>query len=149
LWTTPSDLAKSSSSLSLGTACFRPVGCDHGDPCHAGIRIGCRGGDQRWFEHRDNVGFQAFFVGSVTGVKAVVMTNPENGGVLAHEVVRAIAREYGWRGYPLGEVRDAITIAPERLARYEGTFASTELTLRIERKVTGYRHSKLGIPAIA
>jgi hypothetical protein len=34
-----------------------------------------------------------------TGQGAVVMTNSDNGSQLINEVLRAIAREYGWTNY--------------------------------------------------
>jgi hypothetical protein len=140
LWTTPSDLTKVIIELQAGHRVLSAETCAMMQtPVMQGYGLGlgiAGSGDGRRFEHGgDDAGFQAFLVGSVTGGRgAVVMTNSENGGTIAREIVRAIAREYRWPDYPQGEIRDVIALSPDRLARYEGVFDGANLRLGVARK---------------
>jgi len=58
------------------------------------------------------------------GQGAVVLTDAETDGAapLVAEILRAIAAEYGWPGYPGPTVKKTITVPAERLADYSGTY---------------------------
>ena len=58
-----------------------------------------------------------------TGQGAVVMTNADNGGRLAEEVMRAVARAYQWPGprFSTGE-RAAIAVNSALFASYLGRY---------------------------
>jgi hypothetical protein len=58
---------------------------------------------------------------SETGKGVVVMTNGDNGSQLMMEIVRAVAREYGWPDYKPTE-REAIKIDPESLKSFVGNY---------------------------
>jgi CubicO group peptidase (beta-lactamase class C family) len=98
-------------------------------------------GENFWFTHSgSNRGYQSTFIMSAKkGQGAVVLTNgfPVGYG-LATEIVRAIAREYGWDRFQAVE-RDAISLKPEELAKYVGAYAEEPggsgrraLTVRLE-----------------
>jgi hypothetical protein len=55
------------------------------------------------------------------GYGAVVMTNGDMGSPLCGEIVRGIAREYGWKDY-LPEELDVLSLEPEELDSYTGRF---------------------------
>ena len=108
LWTTPSDYGRFVVALQnswagrpgsllkagLAKAMMTPVLADHG----LGVRVLERGG-RRIISHEGvNEGFlsrfTAFLDGSRQGV--VIMTNGDNGGLVAAGLQRTIARAYGW-----------------------------------------------------
>lgn len=106
LWTTPSDLlqfamhieralaGKSGSALSATTAqeMLTPGMGGWG----LGIEIG-GGKDHPYFTHGGaNEGFMSDFTAYDAGDGAAVMTNGNNGGQLAAEIIRTIAYEYQW-----------------------------------------------------
>jgi hypothetical protein len=67
-----------------------------------GLGIGLGGsGQTATFSHGgSNVGFKCMMFAYVhTGQGAVIMTNGDQGGVLATEILRSISREYGWPDY--------------------------------------------------
>lgn len=111
LWTTPSDLArfvieiqrsaagKSNKVLSQKTVneMLTPGIEDFG----LGLFLGEKTDPRKNFYHGGgNEGFRnMMFAYTSTGQGAIVMTNSDNGDELIKEVLRAIAREYGWTNY--------------------------------------------------
>ena len=111
LWTTPSDLArfvieiqKSASGQSnkvlsqkMTNEMLTPGIEDFG----LGLFLGEKSDARRSFYHGGgNAGFRnMMFAYTSTGQGAIVMTNGDNGQELIEEVLRAIAREYGWTNY--------------------------------------------------
>ena len=108
LWTTPTDLARFVIDVQLTLAgrstvvldrptvqnMVTPVGVG---PYAVGFMITQKG--QGWyFEHGgSNWGFQSYVVGHLAkGYGAAIMTNGNNGSVLASEVLERISRAYGW-----------------------------------------------------
>lgn len=80
--------------------------------------------EEPYFSHGGaNEGFQNNFVAyEKNGEGAAVMTNSDNGGQLADEVLRSIAAEYHWPDWhPV--VRTAIKVDEKTLAAYVGTYA--------------------------
>jgi hypothetical protein len=56
----------------------------------------------RFSHHGGNEGYRCFIVAYVnSGEGAIVMTNSDNSFELIQEIVRSIAKEYGWLDYPL------------------------------------------------
>ena len=67
-----------------------------------GFRLEGAGPSMRFSHHGGNDGYRAFIVAYVnSGEGAIVMTNSDNGADLIQEIVRSIAKEYGWPDYPL------------------------------------------------
>ena len=67
-----------------------------------GFRLEGVGPSTRFSHHGGNDGYRAFIVAYVdSGEGAIVMTNSDNGAELIQEIVRSIAKEYGWPDYPL------------------------------------------------
>jgi CubicO group peptidase (beta-lactamase class C family) len=79
------------------------------------------------FEHRGwNEGYHSFFGGWIgTGQGVVWMTNGENGILLGDEVMRGLARVYGWPGFEPETVAIA-QIDPALYARYQGRYRYSE-----------------------
>jgi CubicO group peptidase (beta-lactamase class C family) len=132
LWTTPSDLArfaieiqrskagKSNKVLSAGMT-NQMLALVKGD---YGLGVGLRGsGKTLSFSHGgSNEGFRCFlFAYAETGQGAVVMTNGDGGGQLASEILRSIAREYGWADYTVKE-REVARVDPKVYASYTGQY---------------------------
>lgn len=110
LWTTPSDLAlfaieiqkslagKSNKVLSQKmTEQFLTV--QKGE-WGLGLRLSGAGSATRFSHGGANEGFQCMMIAyNQTGQGAVVMTNSDNGGQLAGEILFAVAKEYGWADF--------------------------------------------------
>ena len=134
LWTTPSDLARFAIAiqeaiggrrnrlftLTLVADMLTPrAGSDYG----LGLGITGEGAAQRFGHTGGNEGFRCEFVTFThRGQGAVVMTNGDNGGQLASEILRAIAAEYGWPGYLSAEI-EPVAVAPGTLDELAGTYA--------------------------
>ena len=66
-----------------------------------GFRLEGEGGSARFSHHGGNTGYRCFIVAyNDLGQGAIVMTNSDNGFELVQEIVRSIAKEYGWPDYP-------------------------------------------------
>jgi CubicO group peptidase (beta-lactamase class C family) len=132
LWTTPEDLARFAIELQRALA---------GDPKRVlspataqamltpplgsyalGLGIDGSGETLRFAHGGSNAGFQCFLVAYAnTGRGAVIMTSGQRGGALAQELVRAIAREYGWPDFKPRE-RVLAAVDPAAYDRYAGTY---------------------------
>jgi CubicO group peptidase (beta-lactamase class C family) len=79
------------------------------------------------FEHPGwNEGYHCYMGGWIgTGQGVVWMTNGENGKMLGLEVMRGLARVYGWPGFE-PEARVVAPIDPALYARYEGRYRYSE-----------------------
>jgi CubicO group peptidase (beta-lactamase class C family) len=132
LWTTPSDLArfvmeisashagKSNRILSREStrAMLTPVLNNHG----LGPRVE-NSGETLQFNHAGgNAGFRCFMVG-YPGLEqgAVVMTNGDNGDMLMMEIIRGIARAYGWPNFHQSE-KTIVPVDSGIYPRYEGEY---------------------------
>lgn len=130
LWTTPSDLARfaieiqkavagRSSVLSADRArqMLTPVKNNYGLGPGTGGKP-----DRPYFTHGgSNAGYQSVLVAYNDGDGAVVMTNGDNGGQLAAELIRTIAFEYKWPDFA-PTVRKIVTVAPALLDTYVGAY---------------------------
>lgn len=132
LWSTPSDLARFAIEIQRALAgdsgrilppemARRMVTPQAGN---YGLGFWIEGaGDSLWFSHGgSNAGFRSNLVASgQRGSGAVVMTNGDRGSDLADEILRSIAREYGWNIFKPNE-RDAASLGHGALAEFVGTY---------------------------
>jgi CubicO group peptidase (beta-lactamase class C family) len=107
LWTTPSELAlyavevraslQGKSSRVISPAMTKQMLTAGLGSWGLGLQIG-GSKDNPWFGHGGaNAGFRNdFLVYEKSGDGVFVMTNGDNGGVLASEIIRAVAEEYKW-----------------------------------------------------
>jgi CubicO group peptidase (beta-lactamase class C family) len=130
LWTTPSDLALfaieiqkavagKSTVLSADRArqMLTPVKNNYGLGPGTGGKA-----DRPYFTHGgSNAGYQSLLVAYNNGDGAVVMTNGDNGGQLAAELIRTIAFEYKWPDFA-PTVRKVVAVDPKLLDTYVGAY---------------------------
>jgi CubicO group peptidase (beta-lactamase class C family) len=144
LWTTPSDLARYAievqNSLSgvsnlvlskqMAIEMLKPGGLEGWG---LGPEVG-GGIEAPYFEHGGaNDGFMSLLVSYDHGDGAVVMTNGDNGTLLASEIVRTIAHEYNWPDLQPKE-RSIVTLKPNQLNAFVGYYrVSPESVLVIQR----------------
>lgn len=163
LWTTPTELLTLSAHLrrilldperdglvspSTLEAMFKPHREGEEGFNSYGLGFGIqREGDDITFGHGGaNEGFRAqWVVYRDRGTGAVVMTNGDQGGALATEILRSLSAAYDWPGYK-PEVRAARQPSLEELAEFVGLYAldgaDLEVTVRaadgvLEFEVTG------------
>lgn len=132
LWTTPSDLArfvmeisashagKSNRILTLESthAMLTPILNNHG----LGPRVENTGEALQFNHAGGNAGFRCFMVGYPHLKQgAVIMTNGDNGDVLMMEVMRGIARAYGWPNFHQSE-KIIVPVDAGIYPRYEGEY---------------------------
>lgn len=107
LWTTPTDLARFALGIRaaylgeqgaiLEQATARKMLSGKSGGYGLGVHVEGTGDSLRFSHSGANAGYRAFFVlYPETGDGVVVMTNSDNGDALGMEVVRAVARAYGW-----------------------------------------------------
>ena len=139
LWTTPSELLLLSAHLreiledqvsggvvsaeTLQAMMVPHRGGEEGFGSHGlGFTIGGEG-DEATFGHGGaNAGFRAqWTVYGGRGQGAVVMTNGDQGGALAGEILRGLSELYGWPGFR-PEVRSRRLLSAEELAEYAGEY---------------------------
>ncbi|HET7550547.1 MAG TPA: serine hydrolase, partial [Gemmatimonadaceae bacterium] len=136
LWTTPSDLARF--ALGIRAAYLGEDGAILKQPTARqmltermggyGLGVAVEGaGDSLRFSHGGaNEGYRAFFVlYPATGDGVAVMTNSDAGVALYMEVVRAVARAYGWPDFK-PETRTVVQVAPDVIERYVGDYVLDE-----------------------
>ena len=115
LWTTPSDLARfviavhhasrgrtgGVISPELARQMLTQQSGQNGNGFGLGLQLEGAGTPAEWFGHGgSNEGYRAMMVMfSGTGDGAVVMTSSDAGAELASEILRSLAREYGWPAF--------------------------------------------------
>ena len=116
LWSTPTDLAnllllisrswRGASSLFLLPETVREMAtAQNGGPYGLGAAIGSSNGSLVLMKRGQNTGYQAYLIllpGEGQGL--VVMTNSDNGSILAEALIRRAAEAYGWP--KLGRLED-------------------------------------------
>ncbi len=127
LWTTPADFARIIVEIQKPGRMLRPETVrtmltksagDYG----LGFGIGDTDGRASFSHGGANEGFRCqFFAYRDSGEGAMVMTNGDNGGALANEILRAIAAEYGWVDFRTKE-RTVVTLDPAVLQAYVGDY---------------------------
>ena len=131
LWTTPTDLARflleidrarRGLSAVLSEATAREMTTAQKPGYGLGLSLSGAGPAMSFGHGGSNEGFKcqmaAFFEG---GRGAVVMTNGDRGGLLAAEVLRSVAREYGWPSFKPVK-KTAVAVDPQALAALEGRY---------------------------
>jgi CubicO group peptidase (beta-lactamase class C family) len=132
LWTTPYDMAlfaielqKSKAGKSnkvLSQAMTNQMLSKQIENWGLGISLGGEGQVATFSHGGANEGFRCqLFAYAETGQGAVVMTNSDAGGALASEVLRSIAREYGWPDFKPIE-RALAKVNPEIFKNYAGEY---------------------------
>ena len=131
LWTTPSDLArfainvqnslsgKSNGVLSqkMARRMTTPVLSNYG----LGLQIGGSKANPYFSHGGGNEGFKCSLTVYNNGDGAVIMTNSDTGFLLANDILRSIADEYGWPDFG-HVVRKKITVSQDILKQYVGTY---------------------------
>ncbi|MGN6821115.1 MAG: serine hydrolase domain-containing protein [Sphingomonas sp.] len=135
LWTTPSDLARAliatqrSIAGAKGAFLSRAAATTMLETVRPGHSIGFDVGgapSARWFRKAgDTEGFASLMVAYGKGDGVVVMTNGSGGSALAEDVVRSLARLYGWPDFQ-PRVREAIALPESVLTTYPGRFIYDE-----------------------
>jgi CubicO group peptidase (beta-lactamase class C family) len=162
LWTTASDLARfmiemqkarggrSNKILKQSTVeeMLRHVKQNYGLGFNTNFGIGIqfteREGLKRFGHGGASAGFQALLCSTVDGNGFVVLTNSENGGRLAFEVMLSVAAAYGWLDKPTE--REAITLTPDALAKLAGDYDAGRIgraKIRVEQD-----HLVLTLPGV-
>jgi CubicO group peptidase (beta-lactamase class C family) len=135
LWSTPSDLARM--GLAVVDAARGRSGAILGPDMTQHLlrtQFGTYGlgfalaepGDGQVFSHNgSDMGFEAAFFTYTDGSGgAAIMTNGQNGGALAREILASLSATYGWKfGAP--EIRAALALTPERASQFAGTYVAT------------------------
>jgi CubicO group peptidase (beta-lactamase class C family) len=132
LWTTPSDLARLAIEVQRVRSGKPPRAVSRATidemltPQSGGWGLGFElhgSGRAFRFGHSGSVsGYRSILVAYANiGEGAVVMTNSDDGAALAAEILRAIAREYGWPDYGPHE-RVILPSAPATHAQYAGRY---------------------------
>jgi CubicO group peptidase (beta-lactamase class C family) len=132
LWTTPSDLARfaieiqqakaGSSKKVLSQAMTTQMLTKQSGDYGLGLALGGSGRAATFSHGGSNEGFKCMMFAYVeTGQGAVVMTNGDQGGALANEILRSIAREYGWPDFQPVE-RTVAQVNPALFAEYVGEY---------------------------
>src|ERR1035438_7595200 len=128
LGTTPSELARGGMEIqkpgktlkaeTVKTMLTKSPG-DYG----LGIGLGETAGRASFSHGGANEGYRCqYFAYRDSGEGAIVMTNGDNGGDLASEILRSIAVEYGWVDY-LAKERTVVPVDAAVLASYVGDYA--------------------------
>lgn len=143
LWTTAADLARFAIALQdevRGRHAFltrqqremllTPVRDDYG----LGFELGHAGKEPVFHHSGSNAGYKAqLWAYTRTGQGAVILTNGDYGATLIAELMRAIATEYGWEDWRPIE-RAAVPVDATLFDRYTGSYAVSNVTLRVERR---------------
>jgi len=143
LWTTPSDLARFAIELQksfagesnkvLSQETVAEMLTEQMDGYGLGIGVGGEGEWMRFSHGGSNEGYQCY-MGAYTskGMGAAVMTNGNSGSDLAAEILRSLAREYGWPDFKPREIEPA-DVHPEVMELYAGRYQiSSDYVLTVE-----------------
>ncbi|MBL8204022.1 MAG: serine hydrolase [Blastocatellia bacterium] len=144
LWTTPSDLArfaielqqslKGKSNKVLSAEMTRQMLTRQIGEYGLGIGLGGKENITSFSHGGSNEGFRCMLFAYLdSGQGAIVMTNGDRGSNLTSEILRAIAREYGWPDY-LPTEKTVIQGNPAQYSSYVGKYnaGGTLLTVSIE-----------------
>jgi CubicO group peptidase (beta-lactamase class C family) len=132
LWTTPSDLARfaieiqnslaGKSSKVLSEETTKQMLTPQVGGWGLGLDLTSAGASARFGHGGSNVGYRAVMIAyRNSGQGAVVMTNADQGSALADEVLRSIAREYGWSDY-LSKELVLVHVDPKFYRAYVGQY---------------------------
>ncbi len=132
LWTTPSDLClylmevqeslKGKANHVLNQAMTKEMLTPGMGKWGLGLQIGGADADPYFGHGGVNAGFESMMEAyEKDGEGAVVMTNAQGGSRLADEVMRSVAKVYGWPDFQ-AKVRTAVKVDPKVLETYVGTY---------------------------
>jgi CubicO group peptidase (beta-lactamase class C family) len=131
LWTTPTDLARflieiqqalQGRSKVLTAAMARQMVTVQRGSYGLGLAIEGAGPSATFGHGGSNAGFKCAMTASLEGGRgAVVMTNGDQGGRLASEILRAIAAEYDWPSHRPRQ-KTVVTVEPAELAPLAGRY---------------------------
>jgi CubicO group peptidase (beta-lactamase class C family) len=131
LWTTPTDLARFALEVqralngkagAIPAATAREMATEVKDGYGLGLSLSGSGPEARFGHGGSNAGFKCQMTAFVSGGRgAVIMTNGDRGSALAAEIVRAIAREYGWPAFKPVE-KTVVPLEAAALAAFEGQY---------------------------
>jgi CubicO group peptidase (beta-lactamase class C family) len=132
LWTTPSDLclylmeveqsSKGKANHVLNESMTKQMLTPGMGKWGLGLQIGGSGTNPYFGHGGVNAGFESQMEAYENeGEGAVVMTSAQGGSRLADEVMRSIAKVYGWPDFQV-KVRTAVKIDPQILETYAGTY---------------------------
>ena len=146
LWTTPSDLARYALGVNAalqgekGAIISAPMARTMLTPVLNGRGLGPQVGGRTprmYFAHDGgNDGYRCLMVVYEDGEGAVVMTNSDNGGVIAQEVMRSVASAYGWPDFA-PSLRTLVDVEPERLERLIGAYQFDDGSIYVVRRYAG------------
>jgi hypothetical protein len=132
LWTTPSDFARYALEIQktlagksvavLSAAMAKEMLAPGQNQWGLGVATGGGAGHPYFTHTGSNEGYKCVFVAYDSGDGAVIMTNGDNGGQLGSEILRTIAREYGWPDFQPPEKTLFKVEDPKILARYVGSY---------------------------
>lgn len=159
LWSTPTDLARFVLALqhalagqpglfsrsTAETMLSVPLpGSDYG----LGLGVKGTGDDLQTSHSGANAGFRALLIAYPhSGRGAIIMTNGDNGGLLAVEVMRAVAQEYGWPDFKVVE-KTAAAFAPAAFGNYAGRYERDDHILVFYRKGNHFYVRETGRPRV-
>lgn len=137
LWTTPTDLARlaltvvadarGDKNALLGPDITKQMLTTQIGTWGLGFELDQPGDGQVFSHGGSDEGFEAFLYSYTDGHGgAAIMTNGQNGGNLAAEIRVALASALGWK-YGAPEMREALTLTPERAAQFAGDYLVTDL----------------------
>jgi CubicO group peptidase (beta-lactamase class C family) len=132
LWTTPTDLARFAieilesragrSQKALSRAMTNRMLTPQIEGNGLGLLVAGEGRTARFSFNGSNVGYKCYMVAYMeSGQGAVVMTNSENGAALVLEILRSIAKEYGWPDFQPKE-KVIAKVDPAILYAYVGQY---------------------------
>lgn len=132
LWTTPSDLARFTIDIlrsahgdagrRLSPEMTRQMLTTQPHGSGLGFQLGGSAEPASFSHNGANEGFRATLIAfTQTGQGAIVMTNSDNGGALASEIIRGLAREYGWPATQPKE-RVLVSVDPRLLTQFVGAY---------------------------
>lgn len=115
-----------------------------------GIQVDGVGGPAdalRFLHAGDDEGFNDYLTGYMTGGRAIaVMTNGNDGLPVAMELVSAIARQYGWKGFEPTLIKPAALTDAQR-AELVGSYSGGAVVVSLQGSTidwrTGARHTEL------
>ncbi|MGI8838783.1 MAG: serine hydrolase [Pyrinomonadaceae bacterium] len=132
LWSTPSDLARFALELQkskagrsnkiLSTEMTKQMLTRQIQNWGLGLVVEGEGRSARFSHGGDTQGYNCQMIAyENTGQGVVIMTNSDRGGLLIDEIIRSVAREYGWTDYHPKE-KVIATIDPKVYDAYLGQF---------------------------
>src|SRR5262249_12938142 len=137
LWTTPSDLGRMAMEVEreyhgashriLSQSMAQQYLTRQKGDSGLGVFVEGEGAALHFSHSGGNEGYRCYFVDFPEHHQGVaIMTNSDNGGTLLNELLRSVAKEYGWPGYAVTE-KELAKIEPKVLASYVGDYQEDQV----------------------